>query len=247
LGDVDWQRPFSDLMCTRCVPTKINLPRDPDFAVKAARALDLYARVWEGEPLGDGDFVISADEKPDVQARTTITRAPTSVWGVTRSDASSARQRSAVEFGKFGTVGAVNFALDLLVFNLLLFTIFHHLPIAAKAASSVIAASSSYFMNRHWTWRHRARSGTRRELTIFLAMSAIALGITEVCLLISHYGLGLTSKLADNVSANAVGLVLATTWRFWSFRKWVFLHPEARPNARGKTAAPSPCATASLG
>ncbi len=44
-------------------------PRDPFFAVKAARALDLYARMWEGEPLGDNDFVLSADEKPGVQAR----------------------------------------------------------------------------------------------------------------------------------------------------------------------------------
>jgi transposase len=44
-------------------------PRDPYFAVKAARALDLYARTWEDEPLGDNDFVLSADEKPGVQAR----------------------------------------------------------------------------------------------------------------------------------------------------------------------------------
>jgi transposase len=44
-------------------------PRDPYFAVKAARALDLYARVWEDEPLGSNDFVLSADEKPGVQAR----------------------------------------------------------------------------------------------------------------------------------------------------------------------------------
>ena len=47
-------------------------PRDPDFAVKAARVLDLYARGWDGEPLGDGDYVISADEKPGVQARSRI-------------------------------------------------------------------------------------------------------------------------------------------------------------------------------
>jgi transposase len=47
-------------------------PRDPDFAVKAARVLDLYARVWQGEPLGEEDFVISADEKPGVQARSRI-------------------------------------------------------------------------------------------------------------------------------------------------------------------------------
>lgn len=44
-------------------------PRDPDFAVKAGRILDLYERVWEGVPLQDNDFVISADEKTSVQAR----------------------------------------------------------------------------------------------------------------------------------------------------------------------------------
>jgi transposase len=47
-------------------------PRDPDFAFKAARALDLYARVFDGEPLAENDFVISADEKPGVQARNRI-------------------------------------------------------------------------------------------------------------------------------------------------------------------------------
>jgi putative flippase GtrA len=137
----------------------------------------------------------------------------------------SAWHRLATEVGKFGVVGAINFGLDLLIFNLLLWTVLGHAPIAAKAVSTVIAATSSYFMNRHWTWRDRARSGTGRELTIFLAMSAIALAITEGCLLLSHYTFGFTSKLADNVSANVIGLILATAWRFFSFRKWVFLHP----------------------
>lgn len=44
-------------------------PRDPDFAVKAGRVLDLYHGVWSGAPLGDGDYIISADEKTSIQAR----------------------------------------------------------------------------------------------------------------------------------------------------------------------------------
>ena len=44
-------------------------PRDPDFAVKAGRILDLYAREWEGRPLRDDEFVLSADEKTSIQAR----------------------------------------------------------------------------------------------------------------------------------------------------------------------------------
>jgi len=43
-------------------------PRDPDFAVKAERVLDLYGRVWDGKTLGDDDYVISADEKSQLQA-----------------------------------------------------------------------------------------------------------------------------------------------------------------------------------
>jgi len=43
-------------------------PRDPDFAAKAARVLDLYARSWNGQPLGSDDYVISADEKSQLQA-----------------------------------------------------------------------------------------------------------------------------------------------------------------------------------
>ena len=43
-------------------------PRDPDFAEKAARVLDLYARVFDGVSLGPNDYVISADEKSQLQA-----------------------------------------------------------------------------------------------------------------------------------------------------------------------------------
>jgi len=44
-------------------------PRDPDFATKAGRILDLYERIWEAHPLAADDFVISADEKTSIQAR----------------------------------------------------------------------------------------------------------------------------------------------------------------------------------
>jgi hypothetical protein len=47
-------------------------PRDPEFATKAGRVLDLYARTWNETPLGEDDFVISADEKTSIQARSRI-------------------------------------------------------------------------------------------------------------------------------------------------------------------------------
>lgn len=44
-------------------------PRDPLFAEKAGRVLDLYHRRWQGKRLGPGDFVITADEKTQIQMR----------------------------------------------------------------------------------------------------------------------------------------------------------------------------------
>ncbi|HEU0131581.1 MAG TPA: GtrA family protein [Mycobacteriales bacterium] len=134
------------------------------------------------------------------------------------------------EVAKFGVVGAFNAVLDIALFNWLL----HHGvgPLTSKALSVTVAATSSYFMNRHWSFAHRARSGIRREYVLFIVLSAVGLAITEVCLAVSHYGLGLTSTLADNVAGNGVGLVLGTLWRFWSFKRWVFLPPaDGEPSA----------------
>jgi hypothetical protein len=44
-------------------------PKDPDFATKAGRVLDLYHRRWQGKALGPRDFVLSADEKTQIQIR----------------------------------------------------------------------------------------------------------------------------------------------------------------------------------
>jgi transposase len=44
-------------------------PRAPDFAVKAEVVLDLYGRIFDGQPLGPGDYVLCPDEKTSVQAR----------------------------------------------------------------------------------------------------------------------------------------------------------------------------------
>lgn len=44
-------------------------PRDPAFLEKATRVLDLYEGIWGGRPLGSTDYVVSADEKPSIQAR----------------------------------------------------------------------------------------------------------------------------------------------------------------------------------
>jgi hypothetical protein len=48
------------------------------------------------------------------------------------------------------------------------------------------------------------------------------LGISNLCLVVSHDLLGLTSLIADNISANVVGLGLGTAFRFLTYRRYVF-------------------------
>ena len=125
------------------------------------------------------------------------------------------------EFAKFGIIGAANTVLDYAIFNAL----YGIGPLKAQIISTSVAATSSYFMNRHWTFRHRARSGLRREYTLFFVFNAIGLAIALAVLGVTKYGLGLDTRFAGNV-AKTVGLVLGTLFRFWSYRKWVFLHPD---------------------
>ena len=49
-------------------------PRDPRFAEKAGRVLELYQGLWEGEALGPDDYVISTDEKTSIQARRRVAK-----------------------------------------------------------------------------------------------------------------------------------------------------------------------------
>lgn len=122
---------------------------------------------------------------------------------------------------KFGIVGVGGVIVDIGMYN-----VFRHTgvgPLSSKALSTTVAAVLSYFANRHWSFAHRARTGLKRELPLFILLSAVGLGIAEGCLAVSYYGLHQHSTLAENISANGFGLVLGTLWRFWSFKKWVFI------------------------
>jgi len=125
------------------------------------------------------------------------------------------------EMAKFGIIGVVNTVLDFVVWNALLFIG----PIKAQIISTVVAATSSYFMNRHWTFRHRARSGLRREYVLFFVFNGIGLAITGAILGIATYGFGIHDRLWLN-AVRFVGIGVATVFRFWAYQRWVFLHPE---------------------
>lgn len=127
---------------------------------------------------------------------------------------------------KFGVVGIIAYIVDVGVFNLIRLAMpdevaWPWLMLArgiAFAASTVVA----WIGNRYWTFRENRRTDVLAEFVEFIIVAVAGLGIVLACLYVSHYMLGFDSLLADNISSNVIGFVLATAFRFLLYRYWVY-------------------------
>ena len=96
---------------------------------------------------------------------------------------------------------------------------------ASSPPSSRSSSTTSGF--RYFTYRDRDKSGRTKELTLFLLFSAVGLVIENGVLYAATYGFGWDSPLQSNVF-KFVGIGVATLFRFWSYRTWVFRTLPAR-------------------
>ncbi|MER6980033.1 GtrA family protein [Streptomyces carpinensis] len=124
------------------------------------------------------------------------------------------------EVAKFGAVGGAGLLVNLLVFNLV-----RHVTDLQVVRASVIATVVSIIFNyigfRYFTYRDRDKSGRTKELTLFLLFSVVGLVIENGVLYLATYGFGWDSPLQSNVF-KFLGIGIATLFRFWSYRTWVF-------------------------
>jgi putative flippase GtrA len=139
------------------------------------------------------------------------------------------------ELWKFGVVGLIGSVIDLGGADYL-----HvHMgvgPISAKAMSITAATVVTYLGSRFWTFRHRVNQALLREGMLFVVLNVIGLGIAEVVIAVTTYGLDMKSELAYN-GASVVGTGLGTIFRYFSYRKWVFLaHAPGTAVAAGEAA-----------
>ncbi|MFI9806201.1 GtrA family protein [Streptomyces sp. NPDC052301] len=133
---------------------------------------------------------------------------------------SSGLQRLVREVAKFGAVGGAGVLVNLGVFNLVRHV--STLPVVrASIIATVVAIAFNYVGFRYWTYRDRDKHGRTKELTLFLFFSAIGLVIENGVLYLATYGLGWDSPLQSNVF-KFIGIAVATLFRFWSYRTWVF-------------------------
>jgi putative flippase GtrA len=151
------------------------------------------------------------------------------------------------EVGKFGVVGAVCYGIDLAVFNLCLL-VFDLSWFPALLVSTVVSTSFAFVGNRFWTWRHRERSSLRREYGLYFGFNLVGLGIGAGVLLLSHNVLGevwpfFQTALADNFAGKVVGVGLASLFRFWAYRRFIFRASPATAEAVANPATPGRTAT----
>jgi putative flippase GtrA len=112
---------------------------------------------------------------------------------------------------------------------------FHVEGLEAKAISTIIATVVTYLGSRFWTFKHRENQALGREVATFVVLNVIGLLIAEAVIAIVTYGLGLHSQLEYN-AASVLGTGLATIFRYFAYRQWVFTAP-AEESALAPTAA----------
>ena len=125
------------------------------------------------------------------------------------------------ELTKFGVVGLTGAVIDLGGADYL-----HvHLgvgPMVAKGLSIIAATIVTYLGSRFWTFRHRVNQALLRETALFVALNVVGLAIAEVVIAVTTYGLDMKSELAYN-AASVIGTGLGTIFRYFAYKKWVFL------------------------
>ena len=128
------------------------------------------------------------------------------------------------EFAKFAVIGVAGVFITNAVYDLL----YIHVglgPVTSTTIATIVATIASYVGNRYWSFRDRQRTGVVHEMVVFTVLNGIGLLIQDATVAFNYYLLHLGhNKVAGFIALN-VGIVLATLFRFWSYRRFVWVAP----------------------
>ena len=147
------------------------------------------------------------------------------------------------EAAKFGVVGVVGVLITNVGYALL-HTRFGTGPVTATTIATIVATAVSYVANRYWSFRHRERTSVAREGVIFFVLNGIGLLIQDAAVAFNFYILGNGHNKAAEFIALNVGIALATVFRFWSYRRWVWAAPADGAGAGTGERQPQPASPA---
>jgi putative flippase GtrA len=128
------------------------------------------------------------------------------------------------EVAKFGIVGCLAFVLTLLLVNA--FKYGAGLGwITSTTLANLLATVFAFAGNKFWAFRHRKGNQVGRETLLFFFFNGIGILITDGVVWAAQYGLGLKDGFSYNM-ANVIGIGLATLFRLYCYRRWVFLYAD---------------------
>lgn len=125
------------------------------------------------------------------------------------------------EVAKFGLVGILAFFITVGGADAL-----HYKagvgPLMSVTIATIVATVFAFGGNKLWAFRHRRGSHLRRESVMFFVFNGIGLLIQLAFVAAVRYGLGLDDRFSYNM-ANIVGVGVATIFRLYCYRRWVFV------------------------
>lgn len=137
-----------------------------------------------------------------------------------RHPAVSRLRRLSREVAEFAAVGGIGVLVNLAVFNLVRNTT--ELPVVrCSIIATAVAIVFNYIGFRYFTYRDRDKTRPPREFTLFLVFSGAGLVIENGVLYVATYGFDWDTPLQNNVF-KFLGIGVASLFRFWSYRSWVF-------------------------
>jgi len=132
------------------------------------------------------------------------------------------------EISAFGVVGAAALVIDLGIFHF----VAPYGALKAKCLSTIVATAFAYFGNRYLSFSHRARTSLRREASFFFGINLITLIFSELIIAFFVYPLHFAHGSWTVFWVNVGTIGLSTLFRFWAYKRFVFLHPD-RVHAHG--------------
>ncbi|MER7609734.1 GtrA family protein [Nocardioides sp. NPDC127503] len=141
------------------------------------------------------------------------------------------RTRLFGEVVRFMMVGGIATAVAFVLFNGLVHGFFmgagpmNGQPIPAYIIANTVGMLISYDLSRRWTFRHRVSDHADGGFTAYVMINAVTMLLPVGCLYVTRSVIGWDSAIADNLSANVVGVLLGQIARFFLFRKFVFGRP----------------------
>ncbi len=122
----------------------------------------------------------------------------------------------------------------------------------AVTIATVVATILAFIGNRYWSFSKRQGGGAHIETLLFFLLNGVGLLIQYGCIGLATDVFGLSGRIWYNL-ANLVGIGIGTIFRFWSYRKWIWVRAEdhAKPSGgrhrKGRSYPTSSVAAAGVG